>query len=66
MKKVNLIKSKKVKVSLTAKGIAVVCAVDNNLLPKVEDGWDDTNFNKFWEDFEKSLTEAGYVIEVKK
>ena len=54
------------KVCLTVKGIAVFCAIENNLLPKVEGGWDDTNFEKFWEAFEQNLDEAGYIIEVKK
>lgn len=53
-------------VRLTPKGIAAICAVENNLLPKVEGGWDDTNFEKFWEAFEQSLTEEGYVIVLKK
>lgn len=36
---------------LTEKGIAIMAAVESGLLPKVEEGWDDTVFLKFWELF---------------
>lgn len=48
--------------NFTPKGAAVYCAIKNNLLPKREGGWDDTNFNKFWEDFEEALKKSGYAI----
>mgnify|MGYP005772437537 CR=1 FL=1 len=47
---------------LTPKGIATICAIDSGLLPKVDGGWDDTAFNKFWEQFEKVMIEQGYSI----
>lgn len=46
----------------TPKGAAVYCAIKNSLLPKVEGGWDDTNFNKFWDDFMERLEKSRYAI----
>ena len=45
---------------VSMKGLAVLAAVDAGILPKVNGGWDDTSFNKFWELFEKSLLEKGF------
>ena len=46
----------------TPKGAAVYCAIKNGLLPKVKGGWDDTNFNKFWDDFMERLEKSRYAI----
>lgn len=40
---------------LTNKGIAVIAAIESGLLPKVDGGWDDTAFQKFWSLYEKML-----------
>ena len=47
-------------VRITPKGIAVVDAIDAGLLPKTEDGWDDSAFEVFWEKFSLHLEEHGY------
>lgn len=44
-------------VYLTNKGVAIVAAIESGLLPKVEGGWDDTAFQKFWSLYEKMLAE---------
>lgn len=36
---------------LTEKGIATVAAIESGLLPKVDGGWDNTAFLRFWELF---------------
>lgn len=46
----------------TPKGAAVYCAIKNGLLPEVKGGWDDTNFNKFWDDFMERLEKSKYAI----
>lgn len=39
----------------TLKGRAVVAAIDAGLLPKIDGGWNDTGFIRFWELFEPVL-----------
>lgn len=46
---------------LTPKGIAILAAIEADLLPKVKGGWDDTKFNKFWELFSKEL-ESNFIV----
>lgn len=48
---------KEISVQLTQKGIAIVAAIESGLLPKTDNGWDDTAFEKFWEKYEKMLAE---------
>ena len=48
--------------AFTPKGAAVYCAIKNGLLPEVKGGWDDTNFNKFWDDFMERLEKSRYAI----
>ena len=50
------------KMDFTPKGAAVYCAIKNGLLPEVKGGWDDTNFNKFWDDFMERLEKSKYAI----
>lgn len=41
----------------TEKGLAVIAAIESELMPEVEGGWDDTKFNEFWEKYQSSLHE---------
>lgn len=50
------------KYQITPKGIAIMAAIESELLPEIEGGWDDSKFNIFWEKFENSLKERGYSI----
>ncbi len=43
------------KLLLTNKSIALMAAIESDLLPKVEGGWDDTKFQIFWEKYETYL-----------
>lgn len=45
------------KMQLTDKGLAVVLAIENGLCPRTDDGWDITRFEKFWDEYQKQLTE---------
>ena len=58
MKKKIIAKSK---LFLTPKGIAILAAIEADLLPKVKGGWDDTKFNKFWELYETEFNK-NYII----
>ena len=46
---------KQCKAFITLKGRAVLSAVNAGLLPKIDGGWDDTAFIRFWESFEPEL-----------
>ena len=46
----------RMKYCITRKALALGAAIDSGLLPKIEDGWDDTKFNKFWEMYEEYLS----------
>lgn len=65
-KKIDRIEKKlskaKIELSSTLKGIAITAAIESGLLPKVDGGWDDSNFKVFWDKFEKALKEQGYLI----
>lgn len=52
------------KVQLTEKGHAIIVAIESGLLPRVEGGWDDTAFNKFWDKYSADLIKR--VPKVKK
>lgn len=39
----------------TEKGLALISAIKNELLPEVDGGWDDTVFKEFWERYQNSL-----------
>lgn len=49
---------------LTPKAIAILSAVESGMIPKItnengEEGFDDTAFERFWENFSDALTIAG-------
>jgi len=52
------------KLRLTEKGYAIIVAIESGLLPRVEGGWDDTVFNKFWDKYSADLIKR--VPKVKK
>lgn len=45
---------------LTPKGIATLSAIEAGLLPKVDGGWDNSLFNRFWSLYEKRMIVYGY------
>ena len=46
-------------VSLNPKAIAILSAIDAELVPETEEGFDDTQFQAFWVSFERRLSEHG-------
>ena len=48
---------------LTPKGIAILAAIEADLLPKVKGGWDDTKFNKFWKLYETEFDENFIIVQ---
>ena len=49
-------------VSLNPKAIAILSAIDAELVPETEEGFDDTQFQAFWVSFERRLSEHGMKI----
>lgn len=44
-----------------AHGLALLAAVETELVPKVEGGWDTEQFEKFWQLFGKKLSNSPYA-----
>ena len=51
---------------LTPKGIAVLAAIEAELLPRVEGGWDNTKFDKFWEQYEAEFNKNFIIVQRQK
>ena len=51
---------------LTPKGIAVLAAIEAELLPRVEGGWDNTKFDKFWELYEAEFNKNFIIVRKEK
>ena len=49
-------------ISLTPKAIALLSALNAGMIPEVEEGYDDAQFQAFWNDFEARLTKQGLKI----
>lgn len=49
-------------ISLTPKAIALLSALNAGMIPEVEEGYDDAQFQAFWNNFEARLTEQGLKI----
>lgn len=45
----------KTNAAITEKGRAVAFAIECGLLPRIEKGWDDEAFNKFWQEYTNDL-----------
>ena len=46
-------------ISISAKGLALLCAIDAGLCPEIEDGYDIEAFEHFWAKYEADLAEYG-------
>lgn len=57
-----LMNSESTKPKVTPKGMAIVAAIESGLLPEMEDGWDDTVFQLFWDRFEDLLIANKFSI----